>query len=102
MDWPAKRPSELDASEKRSVGKGVFKKCDKCGVTATAEFFAATFEVCTDCGHHHRLAHARWRALLLDEETLLEEWDATLSSVDPLEFTDGKPYTERIASATKS
>ena len=37
MPWPEKKSAGLDASEKTSFGKGVFRKCDGCGETLTAE-----------------------------------------------------------------
>lgn len=98
-DWPTNRPADLDASEKRSVGKGVFRKCDGCGATHTAEVMHERFEVCPDCGKHHRLAAARWRALLLDGG-VLEPWDDQLRPADPLGFTDGKSYGDRVRDAT--
>jgi acetyl-CoA carboxylase carboxyl transferase subunit beta len=102
MPWPEKKPADLDASEKRTLGKGVFRKCDGCGATLTAEALAAKFEVCPECGHHHKLAGDRWRALLLDDGAL-EEWDPHLEPADPLGFTDGgKTYPERVLSAQKS
>jgi len=99
--WPDKKSPDLDASEKRSLGKGVFRKCDGCNETLTAEALHASFEVCPACSHHHKLATPRWRDLLLDGGKL-EEWDAHLGPADPLHFEDGKPYTERILSAQKS
>ncbi len=99
MDWPDKKPGGLDASEKASLGKGVFKKCDGCGETLTTETLHTSFEVCT-CGHHHKLSAARWRVLLLDDGHL-DEWDAGLSPGDPLKFVDDKPYPERVATAKK-
>jgi acetyl-CoA carboxylase carboxyl transferase subunit beta len=101
MPWPDKKSPDLDASEKRTLGKGVFRKCDGCNETLTAEALHASFEVCPACGHHHKLAAPRWRDLLLDSGRL-EEWDAHLVPADPLGFTDGKPYTERVASAQKA
>jgi len=101
MEWPTRKPNELDASEKKSFGKGVFRKCDGCGVTLAAEAFHLNFEVCPDCGQHHKLAAARWRELLLDGGAL-EEWDEHLTPSDPLHFSDGRSYTERVASAQKS
>jgi acetyl-CoA carboxylase carboxyl transferase subunit beta len=98
--WPDKKPGGLDAHEKPTLGKGVFKKCDGCGETLTAETLQARFEVCT-CGHHHKLGAPRWRTLLLDEG-LLEEWDAHLSPEDPLTFSDDKPYPDRIATAKRA
>ena len=101
MPWPEKKSPELDAAEKKTLGKGVFRKCDGCGETLPAETFAHNFEVCPQCGQHHKLAAAGWRQLLLDDGTL-EEWDAHLEPADPLQFVDGKTYPERIASAQKS
>lgn len=101
MDWPTKKPSELDASEKVSFGKGVFKKCDGCGETLTAEALHASFEVCPECGHHHKLSAKRWRDLVLDDGALTE-WDEHLAPTDPLSFSDGKPYTARVEAAQRS
>ncbi|MDB4998375.1 MAG: Acetyl-coenzyme carboxyl transferase beta chain, partial [Myxococcaceae bacterium] len=82
-------------------GKGVFKKCDGCGVTVPAEALHANFEVCPECGQHHKLAAPRWRELLLDGGQL-EEWDAHLSPSDPLHFSDGKAYSDRVITAQKN
>jgi acetyl-CoA carboxylase carboxyl transferase subunit beta len=98
-DWPTNRPDNLDASEKKSFGKGVFRKCDGCGATLTAEVMHENFEVCPECGQHHRLAAGRWRDLILDGGKL-ERWDDHLRPTDPLEFSDGKPYPDRVATAS--
>ena len=101
MPWPEKKPPEGDAAGKKTLGKGVFRKCDGCGETLPSDAFAANFEVCPQCGKHHRLAPAGWRELLLDDG-LLEEWDAHLQPADPLGFVDGKTYAQRIAAAQAS
>jgi acetyl-CoA carboxylase carboxyl transferase subunit beta len=101
MNWPERKTPELDATEKRSLGLGVFRRCDGCGETVTTESMHANFEVCAHCGQHHKLSAPRWRELLLDDG-LLEEWDRELSPADPLQFTDSKSYVDRIASAQKS
>jgi acetyl-CoA carboxylase carboxyl transferase subunit beta len=99
--WPDKKTPDLDVSEKRTLGKGIFRKCDGCNETLTAEALHASFEVCPSCGQHHKLAASRWRDLLLDDGKL-DEWDAHLAPGDPLNFEDGKPYTERVAAAQKT
>jgi acetyl-CoA carboxylase carboxyl transferase subunit beta len=100
MQWPDKKPPEGDAAEKKTIGKGVFRKCDGCGETLDAEALARTFEVCALCGQHHKLSGPGWRRLLLDDGAL-EEWDAGLTPMDPLDFVDGKTYSERVAAAQK-
>ena len=101
MSFPTRRPADYDASEKKSLGKGVFRKCDGCNETLTAEALAATFEVCALCGKHHKLGAPRWRDLMLDEGAL-EEWDAHLEPTDPLGFSDGRGYPERVLSAQRA
>lgn len=100
-DWPDRKPGGLDASEKTSFAKGVFRKCDGCGETMPAEALITNFEVCPHCGQHHRLAAPRWRELLLDDGQL-ETWDSDLVPADPLSFVDGKPYPDRVAASQKS
>ena len=100
MPWPDKKSPESDAAEKKTLGKGVFKKCDGCGETLAAEALTRNHEVCSLCGRHHKLGAPGWRRLLTDDG--VEEWDSHLESTDPLEFVDGRGYPERIASAQKS
>jgi acetyl-CoA carboxylase carboxyl transferase subunit beta len=101
MPWPDKKPAGLDASEKTSFGKGVFRKCDGCSETLPAEAFEQNFEVCPQCGRHHKLGTAAWRNLILDDGEL-EVWDAHLEPTDPLGFTDGKSYPDRVAASQKN
>jgi acetyl-CoA carboxylase carboxyl transferase subunit beta len=98
MAWPEKTAPTTSGSEKRTIGEGVFRLCDGCGGTITAEELAAHFEVCPHCSHHHRLDPDGWRRLLCDGAAL-DEWDATLAPMDPLEFSDGRGYRERTKSA---
>jgi acetyl-CoA carboxylase carboxyl transferase subunit beta len=101
MPWPEKKLPEGDAADKKTLGKGVFRKCDGCGDTLPSDAFAANFEVCPQCGRHHKLGAPHWRRLLLDEGHL-DEWDAGLAPADPLVFVDGRTYPERVAAAQRS
>jgi acetyl-CoA carboxylase carboxyl transferase subunit beta len=100
MSWPEKTLPTTDASEKRSLGAGVFRRCDGCGHTHDASELMRTAEVCSQCGHHHRLDADGWRRLLLDDGEL-SVWDDHLAPNDPLQFSDGKTYRERIAALKK-
>jgi acetyl-CoA carboxylase carboxyl transferase subunit beta len=96
--WPGKTSPTTDASEKVTLGEGVFKKCAGCGATVTAEELEESFEVCASCGHHHRMPASRWRRLVCDDG-VVEHWDGGLAPADPLGFSDGKPYADRIAAS---
>ena len=95
MELPEKTPAQALAGDKKTIGKGVFRKCSCCGAVKTAEVMAANFEVCPDCGKHHQLSASGWRQLLLDEGHL-ETWDEHLLPNDPLGFFDGQSYRERL------
>jgi acetyl-CoA carboxylase carboxyl transferase subunit beta len=99
MAWPTKNPPQPQV--KKSLGEGVFRKCDGCGETHTAQSLLDSFEVCPSCGFHHRLGLQGWRALLLDDAAL-EQWDDHLRPTDPLGFTDGKKYHDRLVAAQKA
>ena len=100
MAWPEKNPPSIDGTAKRSVGVGVFRRCDGCGETLTAGELAAAFEVCPLCGQHHKLDADGWRRLLLDDGAL-DVWDEGLTPTDPLGFSDGKTYKDRVAQTQK-
>ena len=89
-----------DGARKRTLGEGIFRRCDACGITAKAEEFVANLEVCPSCGHHFRLSAEGWIDLLLDPGSWREH-DAELSAVDPLGFVDSKPYSERLRGSRK-
>ncbi|MFW6052250.1 MAG: acetyl-CoA carboxylase, carboxyltransferase subunit beta [Myxococcota bacterium] len=98
MGWFAK--GKVDPSEKRSLGRGVFRKCEGCGETRTAEEFTSNLEVCPACGYHYRISGEAWLELLLDPGSW-EEHDADLIASDPLEFRDSKRYPDRVEEAIR-
>jgi acetyl-CoA carboxylase carboxyl transferase subunit beta len=100
MGWFAKTKAATDASEKRTLGQGVFRRCEECGVTLLAEEFSANLEVCPKCGHHYHLSGESWVELLTDPGSFVEH-DVDLQAGDPLEFKDGKRYRDRVKAAQK-
>src|SRR6185369_2585954 len=50
---------------------------------------------CKHCGDHFRIG-ARERLRLLFDDSKFEELDTELISIDPLEFVDTTPYSERL------
>jgi acetyl-CoA carboxylase carboxyl transferase subunit beta len=101
MGWFNKNRPDQDASEKRTLGKGVFRRCTECAVTLTAEDFTSNLEVCPQCNHHYPLSGEAWMDLLCDPGSF-EEYDASLAAKDFLGFSDSKRYADRIRSAQKT
>lgn len=96
----AKKKPVGDASEKKSLGRGVFRRCDGCAATLKAEDFTANLEVCPSCGHHYALSAEAWVQYLVDPGSWVEH-DENIRSLDPLHFVDSQPYSERLVSSIK-
>ncbi len=100
MAWFTKTKATTEASEKRTLGQGVFRKCPGCGETPQSEAVEQNDELCPHCGYHFRLDPAGWCELLLDEGSFVEH-NADLEAMDPLGFVDSKPYGERLRASQK-
>jgi acetyl-CoA carboxylase carboxyl transferase subunit beta len=86
----------VDGAEKRSVAPGVFRRCEGCGVTMLEEELAGAWDVCPRCGFHHRMPPSRWVAMLTDAGSFAPIGEG-LRPTDPLGFSDGQTYPDRIA-----
>jgi acetyl-CoA carboxylase carboxyl transferase subunit beta len=100
MSWFKKPPRKLQAAEKRELPGDVWEKCPSCGDILYREKVRDNWNVCPACAFHLRLPAMDYARLLLDEGSW-RELDLELKSADPLEFTDLKPYAERLAQAER-
>lgn len=97
----AKTKAGVDASEKKTLGEGLFRKCDACGDAVKKEDFERNLEVCPACGFHFHLTAEQWIDLLADDGSW-SALDTELSAGDPLEFIDSKAYPDRVEAARTS
>jgi len=89
------------ADERRVRTEGLWTKCTACRAIIWKKDVEANWEVCPKCDHHFRLNARRRLELLLDDNSDWTEHDADLQSSDPLQFTDIKPYSQRLDEAQK-
>lgn len=82
-------------SPKKDIADGMWIKCPECSEVIHKKQWEASLYVCIKCGHHFRIGSEEYFSLLLDENSF-REIDRKMKSVDPLEFTDTKPYKKRI------
>src|SRR5678810_227591 len=104
MPWFSKKTKRIEnvPPEERVVKtENVFVKCEGCEAHLYTRDLEESHQVCTHCGYHFRLG-ARERLSMLFDDGKFEELDAEVISIDPLEFVDSKPYSERIALAKQS
>jgi acetyl-CoA carboxylase carboxyl transferase subunit beta len=100
MGWFGKTKAEGTGVEKRTLGEGIFRRCEGCGHTLATEALSANLEVCPNCGHHHRMGIEAWRDLILDPGSW-SEVDQDLLPDDPLSFKDTKRYRDQVRNLRK-
>ena len=104
-DWFKQRESRRytvsAAAGSDSLPDGVWRKCPDCGKTLYQGEVARSHSVCPHCGHHFDLI-ARDRIEMMADEGTFAETEAQITSVDPLRFTAGKPYTGSLEKARET
>jgi len=75
-------------------------KCEECGEILHKKQWEANCYVCLKCDYHFKIGSEEYFRLLFDNEEY-KEFDKKVRSVDPLEFTDSKPYKKRIEDTMK-
>ncbi len=103
MAWFSREKSGADSSdaEKTVRTEGLWHKCEGCGQIVWKKDIDKSGQVCPKCEHHFRI-DARERLKMLFDDGVYEEQDSTLTSTDPLQFSDSKPYSERLAAMQKA
>ena len=96
MAWFKKTRKPIKTPQKESrVPEGLWVKCPSCGRAIYNKELVENDRVCEKCGHHFRMS-ALERLTLFFDRAQWTEYDAGLRSLDPLNFTDTKPYKARL------
>lgn len=98
MAWFRTQKKPIGSDGRRDLPSDVFEKCGGCGEILYRERLARNLNVCPECGNHFRLPAVGYVEILSDPDSF-EEADADLTSGDPLEFADLKPYRARLEAA---
>jgi len=101
MAWfkKARKPIKSPAKASR-VPEGLWVKCPSCARAIYNKELVATLQVCPQCAHHFRMTAADRLKMLFDGRWT--EHDRDLRSLDPLKFTDTKPYKARLEASIKA
>ncbi len=97
MAWFRKDKKPKVPLEKRdsSIPEGIWVKCAGCKEIVYRKEIVRRAWICPKCGYHFRISAPQRLTALLDGGEW-SEFDAELSSVDPLKFKDKKAYRERL------
>lgn len=80
---------------KKEIPEGLWTKCTRCGTMIYDKELDENLKVCMHCGYHFQIS-ARERINALVETCSFEEMDASMASVDILNFKGVAPYTEKL------
>ncbi len=83
------------SKDPKKIPDGLWVKCPSCTKVVFKRLVEERWETCPECNHHFPLPAMRRIDLLLDPGTFTE-MDAAMSSADPLNFVDSKPYPLRV------
>ncbi|SRR5579883_2880144 len=103
MAWFARQKSSIAGAkedEKRVRTEGLWLKCESCGQIVWKKALDENLQCCPKCDHHFRIDARARLGLLFDGD--YKEFDAGLTSTDPLKFSDSKQYAERLKAMRES
>ena len=95
-----KKGIHTSTEDKLEAPDGIWEKCPSCKKALHYQEQVDNLHVCQYCNHHLRIGSREYFELLFDNNDFKELF-GNLTSGDPLNFTDSKKYTERIAETTK-
>jgi acetyl-CoA carboxylase carboxyl transferase subunit beta len=101
MAWFKKEPLVSVKEPRVRMPEGLWVKCDSCKEIIYKQELERNAGVCPRCQHHSRIG-SRTRIELLVDPGSFEEWDASIRSLDPLNFKDQKNYPDRVKAARKA
>jgi acetyl-CoA carboxylase carboxyl transferase beta subunit/acetyl-CoA carboxylase carboxyl transferase alpha subunit len=90
--------SETATAPKAAAQETQWTRCPACEAFVYHKRLKRNLGVCPECNYHFRLAVRERLAQLLDEDSF-NDLSHELSPVDPLGFTDSKPYSVRLEEA---
>lgn len=83
------------SSEKKETPEGLWTKCPECNFITTISDLREALFVCPKCNYHHRIGSNEYYEILFDDKKYTELF-ANIRSRDYLNFTDLKPYQQRL------
>ncbi len=85
------------AAKTREMPEGLWTKCSSCGEVIHHLALSENLHVCPKCGHHFTLGSRERIESLVDPDSF-QEIDASLTSVDSLQFKGVATYADRLKS----
>jgi len=100
MSWFTRKKSGITTNEKKETPEGLWYKCPSCKKLTPTDEQAQSLYVCPVCDYHEKIGSKEYFELFFDNNEFIE-LDPNLTATDPLNFTDTKKYTDRLADTQK-
>ena len=97
MVWFKRKDRKVitETKDKKEIPEGLWYKCPKCKIVVSSDEHIKSLWVCQKCNHHERINAMEYFSFIFDEGKFIE-MDKNIFSIDPLNFSDTKKYTERL------
>ncbi len=86
--------------DKKETPEGLWYKCPDCKHVVSTDDHIVNLWVCSSCGYHDKISAEDYFSIFFDDQKY-EEFNADMTSADPLDFEDTKKYVDRIAATIK-
>ncbi|WMX16586.1 MULTISPECIES: acetyl-CoA carboxylase, carboxyltransferase subunit beta [unclassified Aureispira] len=102
MGWYKRDKDSIttSTSQKKETPDGIWHQCNACKTTSTVKDLVENLYVCPSCNQHERIGSQEYFEIIFDKSKYTEMY-SDIIAYDFLEFTDLKPYQERLDSARK-
>ena len=97
MSWFVRKDKGIQTPTemKREAPDGLWYQCPNCKKAMQTREHKLNAYTCIHCNYHERIGSEAYFSLLFNDEAFTE-LDAGMTSADPLNFTDTKPYPARV------
>jgi acetyl-CoA carboxylase carboxyl transferase subunit beta len=99
-EWFRRKSKNIKTSYKRDTEEGSWLKCPHCDEVLYKRVLEKNFSVCNNCNYHFRMNFKKYIELIIDDNTFTE-FGENFSSIDFLNFTSIKKYSEQIKEYSK-
>ncbi|MGH1337204.1 MAG: acetyl-CoA carboxylase, carboxyltransferase subunit beta [Aureispira sp.] len=102
MGWYKRDKNSIttSTSQKKETPDGIWHQCNACKATSTVKDLIENLYVCPACNQHERIGSQEYFEIIFDNEKYKELFTDIIAH-DFLNFTDLKPYQERLEAARK-
>ena len=100
MGWYKRDKNSITTatSQKKETPDGIWHQCNACKTTSTTKDLVENLYVCPACNQHERVGSQEYFDIIFDKAKFTEMYSDVIA-YDFLEFTDLKPYADRLEAA---